>query len=498
MNRILLITVVIVVVIGGSVGGIMAYSYVVSQNMKVLGLASSINPYEVLSNQSESILPSAIPHFNVSIYSSSASRLRLFITSPEGNTLELYNEPVIGHENISEPTASISLALATYSFLSRQGNFTVTAELFKNTTIVEKNITERVMPPLSATVSGPTVATGKSTENFKVEVTGGIPPYSFKWRDESPLLQLFNSSSKVDNATFAVNSSGNWTVYALVTDSINFTALASMSITDYQSPTISAEYDPVDVGIRDNLSVNTYGNTQSFTYKWELYPQGQILGNSKNISYSFSIAGKYELAATLTDVSGEVVNASLNVTVNPPPIINAHLEYSEVDLGTTDKVNFTITGGTSYLGISYNYSIFLAGELISSGYAYSNTSNDELISTPLQQGTFTVTVVVSDGCGYTVRENLTLIVNPYMQVSISEHGSTSLGNVITLIASIQGGTSPFNYSWIIAVPNGSTINVYSQSVSVTLSQSGYYYISLYVTDSFIETGSDTYSFYVSA
>lgn len=467
MNKVLLVAIVAVVVIGGSVAGVTAYRYATSRSMRILNLTSSMDPYEVMNNQSESILPPSIPQFNISVYASSASFLRLFVTSPSGSTLELYNEPTIGYENITEPTASISLALATYSFFSEPGNFIVTAELFKNATVVEKNITETVKPPLTTYISGPRLISGNEIVNYRVEITGGVPPYSIKWSDISPSLYYSNSSSISENASFPINESGNWTVNALVTDDINFTSLASVSVIDYTSPTISAVYDPVDVGVNDNFTINTYGNNQGFTCKWELYPQDKYLGDSKSIGYSFLTTGKYLLKVTLTNSSGNLINVSLNVTVNSPPVINAHLEYSQTDMGVSDAVNFTVTGGVPFLGISYNYSIFIGNQTVSTGYAYTNTTNFAFFSAPYEQGTFTVSVEISDKCHYTVIENMTLIVNPSLQVPISEQGNITLNGTFTLISNLHSGTGPFNFSWTILTPNGPAIITCGENTTTT-------------------------------
>ena len=123
MNIMLLMIIVAVVIIAGLAVGVVAYNYTSSHDMRIISLTSSINPYEVLSNQSGLILPPSLPHFNVSIYSKTASNCRIYITSPLGTTLELYNEPVIGNENISEPTGSVSKALSVYTFFSRHENY---------------------------------------------------------------------------------------------------------------------------------------------------------------------------------------------------------------------------------------------------------------------------------------------------------------------------------------------------------------------------------------
>ena len=496
MNRMLLMIIVAVVIIAGVAVGVVAYNYTSSHDMRIISLTSSINPYEVLSNQSGSILPPSLPHFNVSIYSKTASNCRIYITSPLGTPLELYNEPVIGNENISEPIGSVSKALSVYAFFSKPGNFTVTAELFKNSTIVEKNITEVIRPQIVlSNITGPKVLTGNETGRYSLTANGGVQPYRFKWNLMQSVFNVYNLSSTSNNTDISLNNTGNWTVSVEITDSLGFYATTYVNVRDYANPTISPTYNPVDVEVNDTFKVNTYGSPENYTYRWEVLPQDKYLGSTDKVTYSFSNPGDYIIKVLLTDSTGKSINASLNLTVSSPPIVKSYLEFNTTDISSpgTNFINCTISGGVPFVDGQYNYSVYINGTYVSNGLIFSGSVNSIIFSDPYEAGKFNVVLVVSDRCNFTVSGSMVLVVNPILEVFISMQGSASLGSEVTLLANINGGTGPYNFTWGISYPNLSFSYLYSHNITINLADTGQYYIYLDVTDHFFETYDTEYT-----
>lgn len=496
MNRMLLMIIVAVVIIAGVAVGVVAYNYTSSQDMRIINLTSSIDPYEVLSNQSGSIIPPSLPHFNVSIYSKTASNCRIFITSPLGNTLELYNEPVIGNENISEPTGSVSKALSVYAFFSRPGNFTITTELFKNSTIVEKNITEVIRPQIVlSNVTGPNILTGNETGRYSVTVNGGMQPYRFKWSLMQSARSVYNLSSTLSSTNVSLNNTGNWTVSVEIVDSIGFYAATYMTVRDYAHPTISPTYNPVDIEINDTFKVNTYGSPENYTYRWTLLPQDKYLGSADKATYSFFDLGDYTIKVLLTDSRGKSINVSLNVTVRSPPVVSGYLEFNTTDINFpgTNFINCTISGGVPFVDGQYNYSVYINGTYVSNGLIFSSSVNSIMFPGPDGSGKFNVELVVSDRCNFIVSKSMVLAVNPILEVSISMQGAASLGSEVTLLANIIGGTGPYNFTWGISYPNLSFSYLYSRNITINLVDTGQYYIYLDVKDHFLETYDTEYT-----
>ena len=226
-----------------------------------------------------------------------------------------------------------------------------------------------------------------------------------------------------------------------------------------------------------------------------MLPQDKYLGSTDKVTYSFSNPGDYIIKVLLTDSTGKSINASLNLTVSSPPIVKSYLEFNTTDISSpgTNFINCTISGGVPFVDGQYNYSVYINGTYVSNGLIFSGSVNSIIFSDPYEAGKFNVVLVVSDRCNFTVSGSMVLVVNPILEVFISMQGSASLGSEVTLLANINGGTGPYNFTWGISYPNLSFSYLYSHNITINLADTGQYYIYLDVTDHFFETYDTEYT-----
>src|SRR5213594_1538044 len=164
------------------------------------------------------------------------------------------------------------------------------------------------------------------------------------------------------------------------------------------------------VGTVVAFTATSVGGTLPYSYSWN-FGDGST-GSGAVASHSYSSAGLYSVTTTVTDSTGKIATSSRSVTVSQPSALTASFAYAPSVPVSGQSVAFTGTasGGTS----PYSYSWSLAGT--------SKTGNP--VSQSFTNGTYTISLTVTDTAGKTTTISQSLTVLP---------PSTSSGSVPTLI-----------------------------------------------------------------
>jgi len=520
MNKklIIFLSIVIVIILLGSV-----FSYVLltnsknkslenSSNMRIISFTSSLNPTEVYKTPIP--LPSSNnyqlfynpPIFNISLYSSSSANMELLITLKNGTTLDLMAEPFIGFVNISYPS-TISTMLELIKFFEESGNYTFTLKVFQNSTVIQKNLTEVVLPAVAISgINGLTKSTVNSSISYTPKsVFGGIPPYKYLWYVEYLNNSYYNVWEKYLNSTgekltFTPKKVTNYKISLYIIDNIGRVALSSitLNVSNKLSASIIYDYNPVDTGVKDNFKAEVSGGFPNFTYTWILYPLNINIGNKYSINYTFQKPGNYIIKLIIKDSIDELTNATLNVSVNEyPKIINFTQEYNAIDYYIQNNYYLNLTGGTlnkDSIFLSYYY-----GSSLITNFTLDNISQNQLnffslftmeFYPPLTNNISVITsnafIKIRDYGGAILFYNFTLTINPPVSGSIKIFPNTniSINDTVYLNATVDGGTAPYNFTWSILTPNINQITLYGQYVKIIANQSGTYSIQLTITDKF--------------
>ena len=530
MNKklIIFLSIVIVIILLGSV-----FSYVLltnsknkslenSSNMRIISFTSSLNPTEVYKTPIP--LPSSNnyqlfynpPIFNISLYSSSSANMELLITLKNGTTLDLMAEPFIGFVNISYPS-TISTMLELIKFFEEPGNYTFTLKVFQNSTVIQKNLTEVVLPAVAISgINGLTKSTVNSSISYTPKsVFGGIPPYKYLWYVEYLNNSYYNVWEKYLNSTgekltFTPKKVTNYKISLYVIDNIGRVALSSitLNVSNKLSASIIYDYNPVDTGVKDNFKAEVSGGFPNFTYTWILYPLNINIGNKYSINYTFQKPGNYIIKLIIKDSIDELTNATLNVSVNEyPKIINFTQEYNAIDYYIQNNYYLNLTGGTlnkDSIFLSYYY-----GSSLITNFTLDNISQNQLnffslftmeFYPPLTNNISVITsnafIKIRDYGGAILFYNFTLTINPPVSGSIKIFPNTniSINDTVYLNATVDGGTAPYNFTWSILTPNINQITLYGQYVKIIANQSGTYSIQLTITDKFGTSSMYSYTY----
>lgn len=376
---------------------------------------------------------------------------------------------------------------------------------------------------------------------FAGTVSGGKSPYTYVW-DFGDGTQTSGSLTP----THAYANSGTYTVTLTATDNLNRVGQSTLRATVQDvPPTVTINGAPTSwpTGMRVSLtstvtSPSPADMAASFTYAWSVTKDGALYASATtpNLVFNPTTAGAYLVTLTVTDkdkatgtatttisVSGSISNppTSNPPTTNPPPSDPPTSSPPPSNPPTSDPLAATINGAPA--SSPEGRPVTLTGTITSANaadmaagfsYAWSVTDNGTAFSsgtaatfsfTPLEHGTYVVTLVATaqDKTTGTATQTITVTDAPPL-VSIS--GAPTAGQVGTAIALTSNVYSPsptdtaagFSYSWSVtkngtAFASGTTANF-----SFTPDSQGTYAVTFAATDRDGAIGKDTKTITVTA
>ncbi|MHC0441063.1 MBG domain-containing protein [Flavobacterium sp. 3-210] len=263
------------------------------------------------------------------------------------------------------------------------------------------------------------VSRGAATGSATVNVTGGTGPYYYSW-----------TPSGGTSATATGLSAGTYTV--TVTDDNACTATQSFTITE-PDELIASKVSQTNIACHGeatgSATVSVTGGTGSYSYSWS--PSGGISATATGLSagtYTVTVTDANAYTATQSFIITEPSNA---LTASQGTIVNVNCHGE-----ATGSATVNVTGGTG----SYFYS-------------WAPSGGTGATASGLASGTYTVTVIDSNGCattqGFTINQPASGLSATTASVGVSCFGG---GNGSASV-SVSGGSPNYSYSWS---PSGGT------------------------------------------
>jgi Secretion system C-terminal sorting domain len=262
------------------------------------------------------------------------------------------------------------------------------------------------LPTITTSASSTTVCAGNPVT---ITATGGV---SYTWQPGN-----LSGTSVTVNPT----STTTYTVTGTSANGCINTATRTITINNSITVTAASSASPICVGSSTTLSA-----TGAATYVW-------MPGNLTGSSVSVSPTATTTYTVTGTSAAGCTGTATVNIVVNPLPVVAANTSASVICVGSSTTL--TATGATSYT--------WMPGNLTGSSVSVS----------PIATTTYTVTGTNQFGCSSTATVNV--VVNPLPVVAANTSASAiCVGGSATLSAT--GATS---YTWMPGNLTGASVAV---------------------------------------
>lgn len=278
----------------------------------------------------------------------------------------------------------------------------------------------------------PTHASCNAPGSAAASASGGTAPYTYSW----------NTIPAQTTATATNLAPGNYTV--TVSDVNGCTGTASVTINPAPqglTATATATDALCNGGASGTATVSVTGGTTPYTYSWS---SGGTTATINNLS-----AGTYTIL--VTDAGGCTSQAS--VQVNEPPAITLSTSSTPSQCTTNDgSATVVASGGTA----PYTYS-------------WSPSGGTGATTTPVGQGSYTVTVTDANSC----QANATVFVGgvnaPALTVVNTQNASCFGSADGSAEVSASGGVAPYTYSWSPSGGTGTTAsNLTAGTYTVTV------------------------------
>ncbi|MBD3637391.1 MAG: gliding motility-associated C-terminal domain-containing protein [Crocinitomicaceae bacterium] len=292
------------------------------------------------------------------------------------------------------------------------------------------------MDSTDASCNGGTDGTASATVN------NGVSPFSYLWDD--PGSQTTSTATGLPAG-----------VYTVVVTDFNG-CMATDSVEVLEAPGITLSMDSVNVtcfGGSDGLAiVNVTSGTGPFTYVWD-DPGAQTSDTAAALP-----AGMYTV--TVTGGAGCVVSDSVSIT--EPAAITTSITSVDVDCFGESTGEATVTASNGVTPYTYQWD--------------DPASQTTATATLLSAGDYTVIVTDSNGC--TASNSVTITQNSEITGSVVTTEDTGADDG-TVDLTVNGGTTPYTYSWsngsttedLTGVPSGTYDVVVTDALGCTYTQS---------------------------
>lgn len=352
----------------------------------------------------------------------------------------------------------------------------------------------------TVTVSCPTITVSPNTlpnapigqaYSQTVTQTGGTG--TITWSVSSGTLPTgvtLNSTSGVISGTPTVAGSYTFTITA--TDAFGCTGIHNYTIV-VACPTISLNpgtLPPGNVGFAYNQTITVTGSTNSFTFAVSsgTLPPGVTLNTTSGVlSGTASTAGTYTFTITATDTYGCTTSTTYTVTISPcTPLVVNPATLPDGTVNTAYSQTATQTGGTGTITWSTSGTL-PPGITI-------NSSTGVLSGTPTTTGTYTFTIIATDGIGCSGTHTYTIDINcPTITIAPATLPDGTVNTAYSQTATQTGSTGTITWSTSGTLPPGLSINSTSGVLSGTPTATGTFTFTITATDGFGCTGSQSYT-----
>lgn len=297
----------------------------------------------------------------------------------------------------------------------------------------EQNVTVNPSPSFTVTAE-PERGISPLDVHFTCSPADGTPPYSFEWDFGD------GGTSTEQNPIHQYLLPGVYMGTLLMMDSVGTTNTQyTPTIEVYPPLTIvaSADRDQIDIEHPVSFNCTVTGGAPPYHFLWDFGDGG--MSELPNVTHAYSVEGNYLARMTVNDSldPNTTANQTISIKVNALPEVVGELERTELNVFQPLAFNCTVYNGTPPFQYLWDFG---------DGDASGQPATEHGYQIP---GVYNATLVITDALG----EEATWT-SPPIKVN-----ALPVAIVLTYITSdlapatvwfecvVQGGTSPYNYTW---------------------------------------------------
>ena len=368
-----------------------------------------------------------------------------------------WSTPGVG--TVGSLPAGLSLAAGTGVISGTptvSGSFSVSVILFDAGTgsTVSKSIPVTINPTPSIITSSLAAGVVAQTYTQALTMAGGTLPITWSLNGSLPPGLTFNTGTGVITGT--PTADGTYPFNVTVTDATQATVTKTLQIV------ISKVLDiTTTTTLPSAISAQAYSTTLSgaggtLPYTWSALnlPTGFALNPFTGLlTATPSITGTFSFVATLTDASASSVSRTFTITINLPVAVST----ASLNAWTVNRPGYsqtlTATGGNGV------YTWVVSSGTLPPGLALAPASG-VISGIPTTSGNYSFTVSATDSSTLLLSgsKQLTIMVNPALNVTTTALGSGVVNTLYSQQLLSSGGTTPVLWSANAALPAGLTLD----------------------------------------
>lgn len=310
-------------------------------------------------------------------------------------------------------------------------------------TVADTMVFVRDLPPVHNAVKG-------DDFSISVEVTGGVPPYSYAWTKDGADAGIPTDQNEITFTNAQESDTGIRVV--TVSDSRGHEIVSEECSVVVTDPTFRLTVDlpsakSYDFGTNMDLSIAVTGGTTPYAYQW-FKDDAEIDGETQNTLTSPAEAGVYKVEAT-DNASAKVTSTACTVTItNIPLAFTTDLPATkDAEIGDNFNLEVAVSGGEApytYAWSKNGQPHVFPGDPDVTSVAFSNV-------TAADNATWQVKVTDHAGAEITSTECTVAVNDPdtalHFAVDLPVAREYNTGENMDLSVFPYGGTAPYTYKW---------------------------------------------------
>jgi len=336
-----------------------------------------------------------------------------------------------------------------------------------------------VTPPVISTPSP--LPNGTTGVNYSqtISASGGTPPYTWTVLSGS-LPGGLTLGSTTGTISGKPSAAGPFNFTMQLTDSTGVTTSQPFALTIVAGLSISTPSTlptgEVNIAYTENFSATGGSGTYSWSVIGGTPPPGLTLSPAGALTGTPNTAGSYSFMVQATDTNNLTASAPFSLTIASAVGISTASGLSGGVVGSSYSVSLAASAGVA----PYTWRLIFGS--LPPGLALSSAG--VLAGTPIQTGTFTFTLAVTDSRGGTASGQFTVIIATGLTITSPAILPGGTPNTpYSYLFTAAGGTAP--YTWTVpsgSLPSGVTIASNGQ-LSGQPTAAGTYHFTVQVTDS---------------